>query len=700
MQPSQPACSGVWAGVLWPKTAGDRVLAPVFALLLGVSVALPFSVVARAAPPTEAQPIMTIDEVRVGMRGYGKTVYHGDTIEPFPVEVMSIVPDSTPGRAVVWVSCYDERMQRYGPVQGMSGSPIYLWDEGEEQKLGVGGRLIGAFAFGYSSTNECMAGIQPIEYMRQTGDRAALPDEDEASASARRFAKPGTAVAVLRGFRDAASAQPTGAWDTWTMDAAIEAVSRTPWGRSLRASDPASETTRQPELAADDTAARPLMLPINVGSAETAAALRPMMAPIGLLPHAGGGIAAGEWAGGAAVNGMATSPLGGTLPSNVSVDRVELEPGSVLSIPLAFGDFVPAASGTVTDVLPDGTVLGLGHAMDGVGDTALPMATGYTHFVVSRLNISFKRSGAIALRGSIVQDEMSAVAGVPGDAYTTSPVTVAVLLPEQPRREYSYRVVNHPGYTPSIAVLMPIVSLTAVQTTPDRNTMRVTGKMTFSNGEAIEVDQLYPFGNNARIAWEFGPVMSSLLNNEFEPVELTDMQMDIDVVEDVKLSFVQSVSASPPVAKPGDAVELRVVTLNYGGETETHTIAVDLPTDLPPGEYPLLVGDVNGYLNRSLMMNPRYTVIDDADELFDVFREMVGTPRNALYATLMRPDAAMQGVSVGNLDLPKLPSHQAALLRSNATTLTGPGQLAVDRALPTEDVMSGEAAVMIRVVEP
>ena len=631
---------------------------------------------------------MTVGEVKVGMRGYGLTVYHGDTIEPFPVEVMTVVPDSDPKRATIWVNCYDERMQRYGPVQGMSGSPIYLWDEGEDGEPGAGGKLIGAFAFGYPDTNECMAGVQPIEYMRQTGERAALPEEpgnQDGSASSRppRQARPGTAVAMLRGLRAQSAAQGSPPWSGGMIRGVTEIVSRTPWGQGVKRDEPARG-------AGANEGPQRLMLPVNVGSASTAAALRPMMAPAGLMPYAGGALGSVAFSGASGVSGV---------PSNVDPERVVLAPGSVLAIPLAFGDYIPAATGTVTDVLPDGTVLGFGHAMEGTGDTALPLATGYTHFVVSRRSTSFKQSGVLKLQGSIVQDEQAAVAGVPGVAYTTSPVRVAVNMPGQPPRTYAYDVVNHPSFTSSIAVLMPIVSLTAVQAPPQRNTLHVTGHAAFGNGRSLPIDLLIPFGGDAQLAWELAPAIGALLNNEFDPVELTEMDLTLDVTEDVKLTFIQSVSVSPPIAKPGQRVRVSVVTQPFGGDAQTHHLEITLPHDLTADEYPLIVSDAENFMYRKLFAHPKWTTIDDADELFDALGMMLNLKRDALYVSVMRHDAA--GISVGNLNLPALPSHQAALLTNTGTTLIGPAApQGVDHTFPMDRVTAGEIAVPLRIETP
>src|SRR5690606_11556001 len=132
-------------------------------------------------------------------------------------------------------------------------------------------------------------------------------------------------------------------------------------------------------------------------------------------------------------------------------EHVELEPGAALVVPFAWGDADLMGIGTVTDVLPDGTVLGFGHAMDGIGVTAVPMATGYVHFIVSLRTISYKRGGTLAIAGTLVQDEATAVAGVDAKQFTAAPVKVTVNIEGQPSREYNYQVLNHPTMTPQIA---------------------------------------------------------------------------------------------------------------------------------------------------------------------------------------------------------------------------------------------------------
>src|SRR5437868_1419884 len=114
---------------------------------------------------------MRVAEVRPGMKGYGLSVFSGTKIEPFDVEVISVLHNFNPKYDVVLIKCKGANLELTGAVAGMSGSPIYLKDDQGHD------RMIGAFAYGWPMTKEPLAGVQPIEYMLTlpAGTRPATP---------------------------------------------------------------------------------------------------------------------------------------------------------------------------------------------------------------------------------------------------------------------------------------------------------------------------------------------------------------------------------------------------------------------------------------------------------------------------------------------------------------------------------------------
>ncbi|OCL25631.1 SpoIVB peptidase S55 [Orenia metallireducens] len=98
--------------------------------------------------------IMSLSEVRPGMKGTGKTVLRGNKIEEFDVEVVSVLTDQ-PGQDLILVKTSGEVIDRTGGIaSGMSGSPVY-----------IGGRLIGAVGYGWQLADHKIGMVTPIESM-------------------------------------------------------------------------------------------------------------------------------------------------------------------------------------------------------------------------------------------------------------------------------------------------------------------------------------------------------------------------------------------------------------------------------------------------------------------------------------------------------------------------------------------------------
>jgi hypothetical protein len=118
-------------------------------------------------------PLMTVDEVRPGMRGYALTVFEGVTPEPMEVEVLGVMRNvNGPRGDVILVRLHGEKIEFSGVVAGMSGSPVY-----------IEGKLLGAIAFRIGQFSRLpIAGVTPITEMLQIGAGDATAAQSRAAA--------------------------------------------------------------------------------------------------------------------------------------------------------------------------------------------------------------------------------------------------------------------------------------------------------------------------------------------------------------------------------------------------------------------------------------------------------------------------------------------------------------------------------------
>ena len=107
--------------------------------------------------------IMPLKDVRAGMHGTGKTVFSGDKIDDFDVEILGVLSNTGPKQSLILGRLSGGPLEHTGVMQGMSGSPVY-----------IDGKLIGAVAMAFPYAKDPIAGIRPIEEMLKV-DSAPQP---------------------------------------------------------------------------------------------------------------------------------------------------------------------------------------------------------------------------------------------------------------------------------------------------------------------------------------------------------------------------------------------------------------------------------------------------------------------------------------------------------------------------------------------
>jgi hypothetical protein len=107
--------------------------------------------VSQAAGATTFFPLQ---DVKAGMRGIGKTVFSGERIEEFQVEILGVLENIGPKQSLILARLSGGPIEKTGVMQGMSGSPVY-----------IDGKLLGAVAMAFPFSKEPIAGIRPIADM-------------------------------------------------------------------------------------------------------------------------------------------------------------------------------------------------------------------------------------------------------------------------------------------------------------------------------------------------------------------------------------------------------------------------------------------------------------------------------------------------------------------------------------------------------
>lgn len=111
------------------------------------------------------------------MRGIGRTVFNGNKIEEFDVEILGVLDNIGPKESLILARLSGGPLEHTGVMQGMSGSPVY-----------IDGKLAGAVAMAFPFAKDPIAGIRPIEAMVRTSTSAAPSSSPPAAAAGQRAA--------------------------------------------------------------------------------------------------------------------------------------------------------------------------------------------------------------------------------------------------------------------------------------------------------------------------------------------------------------------------------------------------------------------------------------------------------------------------------------------------------------------------------
>jgi SpoIVB peptidase S55 len=110
------------------------------------------------AATQQSNEILPLSQVREGMQGCAYTIFQGDQVEKFDLEVLGVMPNFLgPKQSIILVQLKGPKVEHTGVVAGMSGSPVYL----EGKLAGALSLKLGIF------TKEAIAGVTPIEDVLQ-----------------------------------------------------------------------------------------------------------------------------------------------------------------------------------------------------------------------------------------------------------------------------------------------------------------------------------------------------------------------------------------------------------------------------------------------------------------------------------------------------------------------------------------------------
>ncbi len=557
------------------------------------------------------------------MKGVGRTIFEGDKIQEFQVEVLGVLKNAiAPKQDLILARLSGGPLANTGVIAGMSGSPVY-----------IDGKLVGAVALGFPFSKEPIAGITPIEQMVRVvpakhATSTSAPREPAAASppgSIRepRYAPASTGFRMVRTSGNAGdSADAPRLIPVDDQGAAADGVA--PWTRWL-------SLASSPSPAGSGALPVSLTLPLRFGgfSSELMERYTPVFRSVGFEPMAGGILSGGAPA-------DAASGQSGADSAPADSVAADLEPGSMVSLFLVRGDLNLNADCTVT-YRHGNDIYACGHRLLMAGPAHIPFGRARVLTSVPSLASSFKLDQPGAPVGSIRQDRFSAIYGVVGDKAALMPVHLHLDSTLNTQTDYNFELVEDPFLSPLLLNLAVISTLSSTERMVGPSTLELKGKIHLSSGDSVDIEDVISAEINAvnTAGFTIATPLSYVLGSNFPNLRVKGIDVSVVSLNELRQATLEQVWSTKSEVRPGDHIEVCAVLRTPGGESVTERIPVAIPESITDKNLSLVVGSgltINGIENR---LSPLSTPPRDVHQLVRALNRM--RRNNRVYALLMAP---------------------------------------------------------------
>jgi len=564
---------------------------------------------------------MPVSEISPGMKGIGKTVFHGTQIEAFQVDIIDIVKGEGGINHFILANLSGDKIEESGGISaGMSGSPIYIDD-----------RLIGAISSAWEMSEHNLCLITPIQEMLEILN---LPYENNQTElqeyridNSLCFIKEKTNKIIVKNIVKNNSFQElTGREEIIFYPVASPVIISGIKGRSLN----------------------------RLSSSLKKINLKPIQGVYG-------------------IEKIDFQDVGES-PSNI------IEAGSAIGIQLTRGDVNITSIGTVT-YRKGNKILALGHPFLKKGKVSFLFSAIYVYHSFPNIVMPFKLGSPLNLVGKVVQDREAGILAILNSYPRIIPFKIQVTeINSGLSYQMGVQMIN------DYDLLEPLVSNITVQAIDNaldrigagtaQVDIEIKGK---KEGQELFRKNMYYSSDDIAIQAisEIPEIIDLIVNNYFEIVDLTAINIDIKIDNKKKIGRVEEVVLEDSSIKPGDHLKAKIKIRPFRGELIEKMLTIQIPSDTPPGEALLMVnggGELDNEQEEFVNSSKQ-----DCKSLEETFKDISDRPRGnqIIGEVIIYSDELPYEENINNGDLAKEKKKENLLISKIKTDMVIEGYLEI-----------------------
>lgn len=493
---------------------------------------------------------MPVSEISPGMKGIGKTVFHGTQIENFQVNIIDIVKGEGGINHFVLADLSGDKIEESGGIsEGMSGSPVY-----------IDNKLIGAISYAWEMSEHNLCLITPIQEMLEIFNfpykkNQAVLQEYKIDSSLY-FTKGEKNKLIVKNYIGNNSLQELAGREEIIFSPVISPVIIS--GIKGRSLDRLSTSLKK----------------IN---------LKPIQSVFGIDKI--------------------------DLQDTGERSHEKLEAGSAIGIQLTRGDVNITSIGTLTYREGD-KILALGHPFLKKGEVSFLLSAVYVYHSFPSIVMPFKLGSPLNLVGEVVQDREAGILAILNSYPRIIPLKIQVTdINSGLFCQTEVQIINDYDL---LEPLVSDITVQAVDNALDRigaGTAQVEIEIKGEReGQKLFRKNMYYSSDDIALQTitEIPEIIDLVVNNYFEMVNLNKVNIDIKIDNKKKIGRIEEITLEDSSIIPGDYLKAKIKIKPFRGELFEKVLTIQIPSDSSPGEALLIVkggGDLDSQQEDSVNGN-------------------------------------------------------------------------------------------------
>ncbi|MBU4349133.1 hypothetical protein KJ599_02290, partial [bacterium] len=566
---------------------------------------------------------MPVSEIKSGMKGIGKTVFHGTRIETFQVDIIDIVKGEGGINHFILANLSGDKIEEGGGISaGMSGSPVYIGDQ-----------LIGAISYAWEMSEHNLCLITPIHEMLEILN---LPYNKSHTTS--QEYKINNSLCFTGGKTN-----------------------------KIMVNNSVENNDFQELAGREEIIFYPVISPVIIDGIKGRSLdrLSSSLKRFNLMPIQGIGFNEN--------NDINFQEVGERFSNKI-------EAGSAIGIQLTRGDVNITSIGTVTYREGD-KILALGHPFLKKGEVSFLLSAIYVYHSFPNIVMPFKLGSPLNLVGKVVQDREAGILAILNSYPRIIPLKIQVTdVSSGLSYQMGVQIIN------DYNLLEPLVSNITVQAIDNaldrigagtaQVEIEIKGK---KEGQELLRKNMYYSSDDIAIQaiTEMPEIIDLIVNNYFEMVNLTEINIDIKIDNKKKIGKIEEIVLKDSSIKPGDYLEAKIKIRPFRGDLIEKKMTIQIPSDTPPGEALLMVsggGELDHQKEDSVNGGKQ-----DYKSLKEVFAEITDRPRGnqIIGEVILYSNELAYEENINNSDLTKEKEKENSLISKIETDMVIEGYLEV-----------------------